>query len=124
MFYIILATVGLFLAWILYERYLHPAWRRERRVLRACQKAFRNQRYQLIRVRSLPSEPSGRDLFPPPIGPSKTPKYFTYQIRAPEDADPDFSDMTQKEKKLVQHYLRRRLTGALHHGKDVLRSQS
>lgn len=103
----------------LYKYYLHPAWRRERRVRRACEKAFRGD-YRLLRVRLRADDPSGGDLFLiGPLGPSEPPRYYTYRIEAEED--PEFSDMSRREVELVRHYLGRNVS-VPHHGMEVLRS--
>ena len=100
----ILLGVG---TYILYQYVLHPTWRRQRRVVRACKKAFDENGYRLVRIRLNPSGPSGTDLlsFSPP-GSSISRRYFTYRIEA-TDEDPTFSALDEKETQLVRHYLNR-----------------
>lgn len=116
------------LGWFVYERYLHPAWRRQRRVRRACAKAFDEGEYQLECFRVSLGDPSAGDLFSiSPFGsdgPSryftyKIRRYFTYKIRTVQGAEPDFSGMDSEEIRLVRHYLHRTLD-VPHHGKEVL----
>lgn len=111
--------------WVFYERYLHPAWRKERRLIRACTKAFEDGTYEFVRVRRVPHGhgPSGADFYPPPIGRSETTDYFTYQINVGEEIEPDFSEATRKERRLIRRYLHRDLRGETHYGKNVLRSR-
>lgn len=115
---LLLVLVG----WMLYEHYLHPAWRKQRRVMRTCEKAFDDESaYRLERLRTFPGEPSGTDLFPAlSFGSEGTPRYFTYNIETAEEEEPDFSDMSWQEISRVRHYLRRS-THVPHHGKTVLR---
>lgn len=109
--------------WVLYERYLHPAWRKQRRVIRACEKAFNEEDYQLERLRTSPDDPSGMDLLPSlPFGPSEPPRYFTYSVETVEDVEPDFSGMSRSEVRLVRRYLHRG-TDVPHHGREVLRPE-
>ena len=106
----------------LYGAYLHPAWRKERRIRRACEKAFGEGGYRLVRLRLHVEEPSGADLFPTGLlGGSELPRYFTYRIEA--EQDPEFAGMGQKEIGLVRHYLDRTLS-APHHGREVLGPES
>jgi len=53
--------------WVLYERYFHPAWRKNRRLIRACKKAFEDGTYELVRIRqaSHRKRPSGGGLLSP-----------------------------------------------------------
>jgi len=104
----------------LYGAYLHPAWRKERRIRRACEKAFGESGYRLVRLRLHVAEPSGADLFSTGLlGSAERPRYFTYRIEA--DEAPDFAGMSQSEIGLVRHYLDRTLS-APHHGREVLQS--
>jgi len=106
----------------LYGAYLHPAWRKERRIRRACEKAFGESGYRLVRLRLHVGDPSGADLFPAGLaGSSEPPRYFTYCIEA--EQDPDFAGMSQKEIGLVRHYLDRPLS-APHHGREVLGTET
>lgn len=114
----LIAAVG-----ALYKHYLHPAWRRERRVLRACKKAFAEGEYRLTRIRTLPQEPSVLDIAPQPFGPPDIPRYFTYNIETIEDVEPDVSDLSRREIGLVRRYLRRSPGPRIHHGKKVLRPE-
>ncbi len=117
---LVLGPVG----WFLYERYLHPAWRRQRRVRRACAKAFDEGDYQLERFRVSPDDPSAGDLFfISPFGSDEPSRYFTYKIRIVEGAEPDFSGMDSEEIGLVRHYLRR-TADVPHYGKEVLYPQA
>lgn len=115
---LLLVLVG----WMLYEHYLHPAWWKQRRVIRACEKAFDDESaYRLERLCTSPGEPSGADLFfALPFSSEGPPRYFTYSIDTAEEEEPDFSDMSRQEISLVRHYLRRN-THVPHHGKTVLR---
>jgi len=108
--------------WILYERYFHPSWKKERRVLEACEKAFPDGEYEVVRIRRghHGHVPSGVDFYPPPLGRPEIPDYFTYQINVPDGTEPDFSETTQSEERLIQHYLDREGTAEIHHGKDVV----
>lgn len=105
----------------LYEHYLHPAWRRQRRVLSACEKAFDEGTYRLKRLRVSLDDPSIVDLLSSVLLDSKqSPRYFTYKIEPLGKTEPDFSGMREWEIALVRHYLHR--TGEVpHHGKEVLR---
>lgn len=105
-------------AYVLYERYLHPAWRRQRRLVRACEKAFDETDYRLVRIRLHPKGPSGMDLFSSsPTGTSISRRYFTYTIEA--DDDPDVSGLRRKELGLLRHYLNR-TEKSPHYGKTEL----
>lgn len=105
--------------WLLYKYYLHPAWRTERRVLRACAQAFAPGTYRLIRLRLKPSDPSGADLLSVLPGVPQAPRYFTYNIECPQDAEPDYSGMSETDIGLIRHY---RTRGAVpHYGRTVLR---
>ena len=66
----------------------------------------------------------GADFYPPPLGPSEMPGYFTYQINVGEETEPDFSEVSRKGRHLIQHYLHRDLRGVVHHGKEVLRART
>lgn len=117
---LVLGLVG----WFVYEWYLHPAWRKERRVIRACEKAFDEGTYQLERLHTSFEEPSGADLLSPTIfGVGEPPRYFTYKIKVAERAEPDFSGMSRKEIGLVRRYLRHR-PDVPHYGKKVLYPQA
>lgn len=109
------------LIWMLYERFMHPAWRTERRLIRACEKAFEEDDYRLIRLRITPGTPSTKDVMPRPIGPPEMPRYFTYTIEA---KDPDFSGMSRSEVGLVRRYLHRHTGGVPHHGRTVIHPKS
>jgi len=100
-----------------YGFYLHPAWRRDRRVKRACAKAFDADAYRLVRLRLRHEAPSGADLQFLVPGRSGPPRYFTYRIEA-EDA-PDLSGMRREKARLVRHYLDRAATSP-HHGTEVV----
>lgn len=105
-------------AYLLYQYYLHPAWRRQRRIVRACRKAFEGNDYRLVRIHLGPDGPSGTDLFSSsPSGSSISRRYFTYRIEA--DEDPDFSSLTRKEANLVRHYINR-TERSPHYGETVL----
>ncbi|MFB6273613.1 MAG: hypothetical protein ABEL51_12035 [Salinibacter sp.] len=118
---VVLLALG---AWVLYEYYLHPAWRRQRRVRRACAKAFDEGDYQLERFRVSSDDPSAEDLFSIPLFGSDEPsRYFTYKIRAVDGAEPGFSGMDSDEIELVRRYLRRTVE-VPHFGKKVLHPQS
>ena len=113
---VLIAVVG-----VLYKHYLHPARRRERRVLRACEKAFAEGEYRLTRIRTPPKEPSALDIAPQLFGLPDIPRYFTYNIETIEDVEPDFSDLSRREIGFVRRYLRRSPGPRIHHGKKVLR---
>lgn len=119
--WIVAASVLLaFGVWVLYERYLHPAWRRQRRVVRACERAFEEGDYKLERFRVSLDDPSIEDLFSvSPFGSEAPSRYFTYKIWTIEGAEPDFSGMSPRDIGLVRHYLRRNVD-VPHHGKEVL----
>ena len=123
-FLLFLVGVGGFLlllsAWLLYEHYLHPSWRKERRVLRACEQAFETGTYLLIRLRLNPDAPSGADLLSLLPGSSKSPRYFTYNIECRQDAEPDYSGMSETDIGLIRHYLNRG-ADVPHYGRTVLR---
>jgi len=109
---------------LLYEWYLHPAWRKQRRVRRACAEAFDEGDYQLERLRVSTDDPSAGDVFSSfPFGTDESTRYFTYKIRAVNGAEPDFSGMDPEEIGLVRHYLRR-TANVPHHGKEVLHPPS
>ena len=108
-------------AWLLYKNYLHPSWRKQRRVLRACEEAFEEGDYRLECLHMSPGDPSIMDLFPsvPFFGPESSPRYFTYKIRILGTAEPDFSGMSRRDIQLVRRYVRRTVE-VPHHGKTVL----
>jgi hypothetical protein len=116
----VVTTVGLGAATcLLYQFYLHPAWRRQRKIMKACRSAFGAENYRLVRIRLHPSGPSGMDLFSfSHFGSSVSKRYFTYRIET-TDADPDLSGLSSEEAKLVQHYLDR-IEKSPHYGKTVL----
>lgn len=117
---LVLGLIG----WFVYERYLHPAWRRQRRIRRACAKAFDEGDYQLVRFRVSLDEPSAGDLFSiSPFGSDEPSRYYTYKIRTVEGAEPDFSGMDAHEIGLVRHYLHR-TADVPHHGRQVLRPET
>lgn len=106
-------------AYLVYEHYLHPAWRRQRRITQACKKAFNEKDYRLVRIRLTPNGPSGMDLFSSsPSGSSISRRYFTYRIENPGE-DPDFSGLNRKEINLIRHYLDRSEKSP-HYGETVL----
>lgn len=110
--------------WILYDRYLHPAWRRQRRVLRVCEKAFEEGDYQVERFRVSMGEPGIADLVTTSLfGSGDSPRYFTYKIKTAEGVEPDFSGMDRGEIGLVRHYLRHNID-VPHYGKKMLRSRA
>ena len=120
---IVLGTVLPLAAWFLYEYYLHPAWRKQRRVIRACEMAFTEGGYRLMRLRVSPGEPSVVDLFPSlPFNSDSPPRYFTYKIETLGETEPDFSGMRKEEISLVRHYLHRTVD-VPHYGKEVLQSK-
>ncbi len=119
----IVGTVLIVAVGVLYKHYLHPARRRERCVLRACEKAFSEGEYQLTRIRTLPKEPSVLDMAPRPFGPPGVPRYFTYNIETIEDVEPDFSGLSRREIGRIRRYLRRSPGPRIHHGKKVLRPE-
>lgn len=120
-----MAAAGLVLAlvgWVLYEHYLHPAWRKQRRVVRACEKAFDDENaYQLQRLRTSVGRPSGADLLSAmSFNSEEPPRYFTYILKTAEGEEPDFLGMSRQEISLVRRYLRRS-AHIPHHGKEILR---
>lgn len=109
----------------LYARVLHPAWQKERRLIRACEVAFGEAgegaegRYRLERLHLRRDGPSGADLlcfFP---GVPAPPLYFTYNVEANGEA-PDESDMTRGQIRLLRRYLHGPRT-LPHYERDVLR---
>ena len=111
-----LLTAG---TYALYQYYLHPAWRRQRRIIQACEKAFDGDGFRLVRIRLHPQGPSGTDLLSfSPTGPSVSKRYFTYRIET-TDEDPDLSGLTPEENKLIRHYLDR-IEKSPHYGETVL----
>lgn len=105
----------------LYERYLHRAWRKQRRLVRACEKAFDEGSYRLERLRTSQDAPSFADLFPiPPFHSEQSYRYFTYEVEVLGETTPDFSGMSKEEVRLVRRYLQR-TAKVPHHGKEVLR---
>ncbi len=109
-------------AYLLYKHFLHPSWRRERRVRRVCDKAFADGDYRLVRLRLQVEAPSGTDLFRSLLpGSSESTRYFTYRIET--DADPDLSGLSHSERSLLRHYLNRPAASP-HHGREVLRPAS
>lgn len=115
---VLVAPIG-----VLYKRYLHPAWRKQRQLFRACEDAFGGGGYRLTRIRTMPEEPSVWDIIPRPFGLADTPRYFTYNIEPLGNREPDFSGMSRREIRLVQHYLKRSHSTMVHHGKQVLRPE-
>ena len=114
------ALVLLGIGWILYEQYMHPAWRKQRRVRRACEKAFEADEDRLERLRTTLQEPTIGDFWPSGLFGSNSPsRYFTYRIETVDEAEPDFTGMSRDEVGLVRRYLRRG-ADVLHHGKTVL----
>jgi hypothetical protein len=105
------------LAWILYRCPVHPARRKENRVIQACEKAFEEGEYQLVRLHLRLADPSVLDLLPWPLGPSEVPRYYTYGIEGPE---PDFRGMDASDAKLVRRYLHRTPKSVPHHGRTVI----
>lgn len=110
---------------VLYERYFHPSWRKDRHLIHACEKAFEDGTYELVRIWRAPlgHGPSWVDFYPPPLGPSEIPSYFTYQINVGAETEPDFSEVSRKGRRLIRRYLRRDLRGEVHHGKEVVRAR-
>lgn len=100
-------------------RYLHPAWRKERRVIRACERVFDEGGYKLVRVRISAGEPSIADFFPESHRLLETPRYFTYDIET--EAEADFSGADRAERRIVRRYLRRNADHVRHHGRETLR---
>lgn len=105
------------LAWAVYERYLHPAWRRQRRVSRACQDAFGEKKYRLERLRLTGKRPTASDLLSP-VRSGGRQRYFTYSIESSEE--PDYSGLSGEEIRLLKHYLDRDPTEVVHYGKKIL----
>lgn len=105
---LLLGLLGLFL----YERYWHPAWRKERRVIGACQKAFGADGYLLERLHIHPVGPTGADLLSGLRGSSGPLLYFTYNVETVGE-DPDFSRMSPRQISLVRRYLHS--SGAMPH---------
>lgn len=105
--------------WFQVVRRLHPALRRQRRVIRACEKAFDEGEYELVRIRINTGEPSIGDFFPGPHGLLEVPRYFTYDIETEEA--PDFSGASRAERRIVRRYLRRNADHVHHHGREPLR---
>ena len=104
--------------WLLYVYRLHPARRRERRVVHACRKAFGDEDYELIRFRLKPGEPSFTDMFLGLPSLPEVPRYFTYKVNCVEQ-EPDYSGMSRGEIGLVRRYLRRS-ADVPHYGREVL----
>lgn len=106
----------------LYVRFLHPAQRKKRFVIRACEKAFGEGDYELVRFHLVPGEPSFWDLFSRPFGLSEMPRYFTYKVQVLREKEPDFSVLSSEETSLVRRYIHRKTASVPHHGREVLRS--
>ncbi len=105
--------------WSRLLRALHPAWRKQRRVIRACEQAFGDDDYTLVRIRIHIGEPSLADLLPGPSGPLlAAPQYFTYDIQA--ESEPDFSGASREERRTVRRYLHRDTDQVRHHGRTTL----
>lgn len=113
------ALVGL-VGWYLYVQHLHPAWRKERRVIRACQQAFDDESYTLIRLQAAAGTPSIGDLFFQLSGSSDASRYFTYRVETDEGEKPDFTGMSRQDVGRVRRYLRRSEREVAHHGRRVL----
>lgn len=108
----------LVLAFAVYGAYLHPAWRRQRRVCRACQKAFPEGNYTLLRIRLSLHSPSGLDALA--VGPFRNTvpsRYFTYRIES--DASPELSSLSGVDRRRVRRYLHRAQV-PLHYGRVPL----
>lgn len=105
--------------WSQLVRYLHPAWRKQRRVIRACENVFDEGEYRLVRIRISSGSPSITDFVPRPDGLLETPRYFTYNIETKEE--PDLSGAGRAEKRIVRRYLRRNADHVRHHGRETLR---
>lgn len=116
------ATLVVFLG-VGYKLYLHPSWRKERRVLQACNKAFEKGDYRLMRLHTTPEQPSISDIIPRPLGFPDVPHYFTYSIETREDVEPDFSGLHRREIVLVRRYLHRSTSQLVHNGKELLRPE-
>lgn len=101
-----------------YGAYLHPAWRRQRQVKRACRVAFPDGKYTLVRFHLSPNAPSGLDLFSGVwSGRSAPRRYFTYRIET--EQSPDLSGLSRSEQDLVRHYMNRPNVPP-HYGREVL----
>lgn len=100
-------------------RRLHPAWRKQRRVIQACEKAFGDGEYKLVCIRINTGEPALGDFLPGPDGLLEVPRYFTYDIEAEEE--PDFSGASHAERRIVRRYLHRNADHVHHHGRELLR---
>ncbi|GEM_PF-2165244 len=105
--------------WSQLVRSLHPAWRKERRVLQACEAAFKEGEYTLVRIHISTSRPSLTDVLPWSSGFLETPKYFTYDLET--EGEPDFSGMSRAERRIVRRYLRRNADHVRHHGRQPVR---
>lgn len=94
------------IALVVYSTYLHPAWRRQRRVRRACRQAFGDSDYTLVCVRLHPRGPSGLDLFEATGFGRPTPdRYFTYRIETKQT--PALSKLSASDRRIVRRYLNR-----------------
>lgn len=105
---VLLVAIGalFILALAVYGAYLHPAWRRQRRVCRACRQAFPEGNYTLLRIHLTTRSPSGLDAFA--IGPFREmvpSRYFTYRIES--DASPELSGLSPSDRERVRRYLHR-----------------
>ncbi len=116
----LLGGVLVILLGAVYERYLHPAWRRERRVLRACEEAFKEGGYRLTRIQTAPTQPSVFDLAAQLFTRGGRPRYFTYDLQPLGDHEPKLSKLQGREEALVRRYLQRNPHTMVHHGKTVL----
>lgn len=105
--------------WSWLVRTLHPAWRKERRVLRACEQVFDEDEYRPVRIRVRVGEPSLADVLPQPSALWGIPRYFTYDIEA--EAAPDFSEASPSQRHLVRRYMQRNASHVHHHGREPLR---
>lgn len=115
------------LAYGAYGLYMHPAWRRQRRIQRACAEAFREMPYTLVRFRIRGHAPSGKDLLPNLASylasllqvsvKDAGGRYFTYSIES--ESEPDISRLSRKQRRLLRRYMYRNSV-PLHHGKEVI----
>lgn len=102
-----------------YVLYHLRARRKERRLIRTCDKAFGRGNYRLDRLRISKS----RDWLAQrllPFGTTSPPhRPYTYLVTPAENRDPDYSGMSRREIARLKHYLGPR--DVIHHGKKPIR---
>lgn len=111
---LLLGVASLFL----YDRYWHPAWRKERSLVEACREAFGTDGCLLEGLYIHRGGPMGVDLFSGPGRASGPLPDFTSNVET-AGTTPDFSGMNQRQVHLVRRYLHSH--GAMpHYEREVL----